>query len=431
MTTEDHAKTARAAESIGINMAPSRVKTRLTRYNLNCTFEDELERLKAAGEAADPAFADKCTALSHAKTRISDSSPIVLSCIFDKMLHNLAEQGFAKAIEQKRKTLQVEYLLDSDVVNGCGFSRLFTSTKTFTSTSAALKLEALTAAVKAAGALVPVASMGDAVVAVEVEVAADAEETEHDRSQFNSYVDKIFKDVKSSNPAFEGMRVAKDSVKFCNDLVMDCVQRFYVYLDMLLALKGSKTVDADAIMAATKIMLTDGSTPVESFTYEKVLVKGKADNGSAIEKESLVAVKKMLYPDTCYDELEAYVNSKLALWQQWKDSKGSDDKEKHEGSASASTVAVTTTTDAVVTAEAVEVVKTKPERKPRAPPKAAVAPVAPASPTTAVAAVASTPVTDASSAATTSAPATAPKAKRPPKVVAVAPVAAAAAPAAK
>lgn len=312
----------RASEAIGINMSHSRVKTRLNRYCVNKVFDDQLEVLKeemvkAKGKKKEE-LEKKCQALSRGKVRISDGSPIVLSCILDQMVSQLAVAGFNHALNDcKLKTLKVKHLVDSGVCENVQLRSLFENLDTYKHPERYMKAEPV-----AEAEAVPEGEAEAEPKVAEPEAVAEAEDdNSHDRSKFNSYIEKIIKHVKNSCEEFKNMRVAGEVTKFCNDLVTDCVRRYHVLVHFLLEAKKSKTIDPDTIMTATKLMLLDGHSPTEELEYVTEKHKVKGEDGVVKQEDVLVAKTSVNFETNAFSDLEEFVTGKVAEWQAWKDHK--------------------------------------------------------------------------------------------------------------
>ena len=296
MATEKKLVDMRASEAIGLAMSHSRVKTRLNRYNVNKAVSDEMEALTAASanlkdkSKAKVANDAKHAAVARIKDRISDSTPIVLTCVIEQMLSQLVAAGFRHATDiAKRRTLQVSHLTADDTLASVALSSLYSGLDSYRHPERYEKQEA--------------------VEGEEEEAAADeSDDDDHDRSQFSSYVTRIMKNVRESEDDFKNLRVAKQVTQFVNDLVVDFVQRVGVYSEILLSVKDARTISQEVVLSAVKLMVYDSCSPTGKIVY-------------TTEKDSVTATCETDYGTTAFSDLETYINGRLVAWEAWKTAK--------------------------------------------------------------------------------------------------------------
>jgi len=91
----------------------------------------------------------------------------------------------------------------------------------------------------------------------------DDDVEDDDNVNFEHYVEKLCKSIKSteeiqsSDGAFaDGIKVSKDIKKFLSDNVIDWLTRFAPKLRILINYNGVKTIDGNTVLAALKIMLS-------------------------------------------------------------------------------------------------------------------------------------------------------------------------------
>lgn len=304
----------------------------------------------------------KAAALSAEKIRFSSNASTVLSIICEEVVLQLAEHTMEKALNDKKKIIQVEHLHEEGV-DTLSLYPLFSQLPLFKSTGAKLALRdenkkmaqrdaALLAAAEKEwklkyGVQAPKKKkhVEDAKEeaaepveepAADVHVSTDEEEEDDDsKTSFRFYIQRVCVDLKSRNDKYKVIRISTEIRSYLSTLVVELIQRLSNLVFLTADSMKNKTITDSVIMRTVEYLLIDGHKQEETIelvpgqvkdpeSIKKEIAKRKEAHANGVEYdgtplskiptvEGLEAVRKVSYPTSGYAALAAAVEEKCKL----------------------------------------------------------------------------------------------------------------------
>jgi hypothetical protein len=331
--------------------------------------QEEREKYKLAVDRLEPLYHDlklRQHALSRERTRFSNETPIVLSIVCDLVVQQLVEHAMEKVLLAKKKIIQVGHLHEQGVEN-LPLYPLVKTLPSFRKIADELKDKRIDTLVNKAVRSALVKAERDfrkraklqqiklnpeevaPATEEEDEVEVDDDETapapaKDSKTSFKFYVYQVCNKLKS-NPRFSSIRVSTDIKFYLSDILVELVQRLSHLIYLTTVCMKNKTVNDMAILRTVEKLLVDGHKPTEQLEFKNVKVpdpellkqedlKKEEAKRTGVEYEpglvplvdSYVVVKTLTYHNTGYNELLAYVNAKMDLYNEYVKNNEVDDE---------------------------------------------------------------------------------------------------------
>lgn len=391
---------SQTSKLLGVDISPARVRRYLDKLNINQLIDSESATLKqylAAYKTAESQLASntevidvegvpttiplseagrvaakhvidthtghlgeyesKLSALSHERTRFSNSASIALAVICNELISQLAQHSMASVIAAKKKIVQAEHI-HGDGVEKLSLFPLLNGIPLFDQTAADIReLNAK----KATVALIERALSAQykelkkkwkfadeekpqQKPAEEEEVAAESEnEQKGSKTSFKHYVHNLFKNTASSDPNYNHIRMSANAKAYLSNLLIQLIHRISTLVLLTTHSMKNKTVNQTAILRTVETLLIDGHNATRHIEFstkevpDPLLLKKelqikkdtdaarklnqsipeyKVDVDSMPKVTLVVATQHSTYPTAAYDKLRDHVLTKLRKYKE-------------------------------------------------------------------------------------------------------------------